>query len=101
MQPDTPSFQAWQRAEQRAASAERRLFAKVLVRDHTALPTREEVEEVRVLRTEATTQMQQMLEDMRVRCAANRRGVVQSTTSAPLGGRDGTTAPDAASANSE
>ena len=75
---ETSALAAWREAEQRAAAAEQKLFAKVLSPDPGSVPTREEVEEALALRQAATTQMQQMLNDMRDLAAALRGSRVQA-----------------------
>jgi hypothetical protein len=70
MQFQSSQFVAWQEAENRAAEAERVLFEKVLSPDAADRPTRDEVQQVRLLRETANLLLQQMLEEMRLRAAS-------------------------------
>lgn len=58
------SYTAWQDAEQRAAAAESKLFAKVLSEDTGHLPTRDEVEAVRCSREAANELLDAMVAEM-------------------------------------
>jgi hypothetical protein len=61
---NSSGYLAWQQAEQRAAAAEKQLFAKLSSLSPESLPSREEVEQTRVLREEANQLLQQMVQDM-------------------------------------
>lgn len=66
MRYNSPAFLAWQEAEQLASEAERKLFAKLCEGSGGALPTPDEVKEVRALREDASMRMKKMLHEMRV-----------------------------------
>ena len=89
MQFETSALAAWREAERRAAAAEKELFAKVLARDPSCIPAREEVEETIVLREAATTQLQRMLDDMRDLAAALNGTALQGRPATLAGMRGG------------